>query len=307
MMLVPIFSTVLGRRFGMCRFNYCSASHHSCINHDGSSKLLSSYLRSGEVENAWKLFEEMPQRDVVTWSIMIHGLAKNGLNRKAVELFSCFRGLSFAPNSFTLVGVLVGVAGLDDLVLARCVHGLVLKYGLVSNSIVATAMLDAYAKCASVFDSCKLFSQMECPTLVSSNALLAGMVHNELFEDAVRAFAGFRRSGLVPDSSTMVTLTQACIALESQLLCQSVHVLVTKTGLVSELPVNNSLLGMYSSLRDLVTAEKVFDEMEFKDVIGWTTMMELLIDLEHASEAVFVFRQMKNNSVKYDYIDGAVD
>lgn len=45
-----------------------------------SSKILSNYFKSGRVEDAEKLFEEIPQKNVVTYSIMIHGYAKNGFH-----------------------------------------------------------------------------------------------------------------------------------------------------------------------------------------------------------------------------------
>lgn len=297
-----IFTKILCYNLRICTISSSCVIQDSCIDLRSSSKLLSNHLKLGKIANAQKVFDEMPQRDIVAWSIMVHGYAKNGLNKQALELFSCFRNSGLVPNSFMLVGVLVAVVGLQYLVLAQCVHGVVVKYGLVSDSIVATAMLDAYAKCGSVFNSCKMFKQMDSPSLVSSNALLSGMVHNELFKEAVKAFVEFRRFGLVPNSVTMLTLFQGCLAQESRILCESMHVLVVKVGLISELAVNNSLLGVYTCLKDLVAANKIFNEMGCKDVISWTIMMGLLNDLEYASDAISLFHQMRNNSVKYDNV-----
>lgn len=50
------------------------------------------------------------------------------------------------PNSFIIVGVLVAAVGLKNLELARSIHGLMVKFGLESDVVVGTVMLDAYAK-----------------------------------------------------------------------------------------------------------------------------------------------------------------
>lgn len=124
----------------------------------------------------------MPHRNVVTYSIMIHGYAKNGFHRESMKTFSHMQKSGLAPNSFTIVGLLVGV------VVPQSVHGLIVKLGLASNLIVSTALLDAYAKWENISSSCRLFQKLNNPSLVSCNAIVAGFVYNELFEEAISLF-----------------------------------------------------------------------------------------------------------------------
>ncbi|KAJ9704420.1 hypothetical protein PVL29_002815 [Vitis rotundifolia] len=266
------------------------------------SKLLSGYLKSGDIKNAEKLFEEIPKRDVVSWSIMIHGYNRNGFRRKSIELFSQMRISSLVPTSFTMVGVLVSIAGLGDPVLGQCVHGLILKYGLDSDFRVVTALLNAYAKCGNVVDSYRVFEQLENPGLVSCSAIVSGFVYNELFEEAVVLFNQFRKLGMVPNAATVLTLIRACVALESRRLCESIHGMVVKLSLVLDVAVNNSVLDMYSSMLDLDAATRVFEGMECRDVISWTTMINLLVCLEYASDALMLFRQMRNTGISNDVV-----
>ena len=123
-------------------FSFTSQRYCPSIDPYDSSKLLSNYLKSGRIKDAENLFDNMPDRDVVSYSIMIHGYAKNGFHQKSMELYSHMRISGLAPNSFTIVGVLVGTAGLQSLVLGQSIHGLVVKTGLESDVIVGTAMLD---------------------------------------------------------------------------------------------------------------------------------------------------------------------
>ena len=259
-------------------------------------------MKSGDIINAEKLFEEIPQRDVVSWSVMIHGYNRNGFRRKSMELFSQMRVSSLVPTSFTMVGVLVSVAGLGDPVLGRCVHGLILKNGIDHDFRVATALLNAYAKCGNVVDSYRVFGQLENPGLVSCSAIVSGFVYNDLFQEAVVLFSQFRRLGLVPNAATVLTLIRACIKLESRLLCESIHGIVVKISLVLDVAVNNSVLDMYSSMLDLDSATRVFEGMEFKDVISWTTMINLLVCLEHASDALVLFLHMRKTGISQDVV-----
>ncbi|KAK6916718.1 Pentatricopeptide repeat [Dillenia turbinata] len=255
----------------------------------------------GEIRNAEKLFSEIPVKNVVSWSVVILGYAKNGFGGKSLELFREMRVLGLEPNTYTIVGVLVGVGGLGDLMLAHCVHGLIVKSGLEFESFVGTALLDAYAKCESVVDSCKLFDQME-KSLVSSNAVLAGFAYNDCFEEVVLLFNQLRMAGLVPDGTTLITLMQGCVALQSQALCRPIHNLVLKLGLVSDTFVCNSLLDMYSSFLDLDAAMMIFDAMEYKDTFSWTIMMGLLLQFELAHDVMKLFCLMRADGIYFDAV-----
>ncbi|PSS21750.1 Pentatricopeptide repeat-containing protein [Actinidia chinensis var. chinensis] len=191
---------------------------------------------------------------------MVHhnyGYAKHGFHRRSLKSFFCMRVSGFVPNSFTIVGALVGIAGICDLVLVRTIHGFVFKIGLESDLIVGTSMLDAYAKCGNILDSNRIFKQTNWKSLVSYNAMLAGFVHNELFNETVLLFNQLQKYCLMPNSVTVLTLIQGCVALQLGSLCESVHGLVVKSGLVS-----NSVPDTYSSLNDLDVATEIFNDME---------------------------------------------
>nr|XP_023925678.1 pentatricopeptide repeat-containing protein At1g11290, chloroplastic-like [Quercus suber] len=283
-------------------FSFTSQRYCPSIDPYDSSKLLSNYLKLGRIEDAENLFDNMPDRDVVSYSIMIHGYAKNGFHQQSMELYTRMRILGLAPNSFTIVGVLVGTAGLQSFVLGQSIHGLVVKTGLESDMIVGTAVLDMYAKCGSMINSYKVFEGMKNPGLISCNAVVAGFVRNGLFEEGLVLFNQFQKFGLVPNVASVLALIRGCIGLESQRLCECIHGFIVKVPLVLDVSVNNSVLDMYSSLLDLDAAAKIFDEMECKDVISWTTMIGLLIDLEYASYALELFSRMRDSGISHDTV-----
>ncbi|XP_058077906.1 pentatricopeptide repeat-containing protein At1g11290, chloroplastic-like [Magnolia sinica] len=267
-----------------------------------TSKLLSYYCRFGRITDAQKLFGEMPDKNVVSWSTMIYGYARNGFYLEPLKLFSQMQVSGVVPNSFTLVAILVCSAGLENLNLGSAVHGRVVKTGLEYNSFVGTAMLDTYAKCGNIADSYKLFKQMDELSLISCNALISGYVRNELFEEALLLFNKIRVFGLVPNFVTMLSVIQGCIAIVSVSLCKSVHAYIVKIGLDLNVYILNSVLDMYLSLGNLDVAAEFFQNMVFKDVISWTTMMASFVRCGRASDCLKLFSQMRDYGIHPDTV-----
>ncbi|OAY85893.1 Pentatricopeptide repeat-containing protein, mitochondrial [Ananas comosus] len=102
-------------------------------------KLIHRHCRAGQVATARHLFDEMPERNVVTYSTMIYGYATNGRFSQCARLFARMIERGVPPNSFTMVAVLVGAVGLGDTSFAGSVHGRIVKgghSGLVDEGLI---------------------------------------------------------------------------------------------------------------------------------------------------------------------------
>ncbi|KAL6179018.1 hypothetical protein ACLB2K_050534 [Fragaria x ananassa] len=81
------------------------------------SALLDMYSKCGRVEDARRIFDHMPQRNVFSWTSMIDGYGKNGYSDEALELFSVMqKEYQIKPNFVTFLSALsaCGHAGLVD-------------------------------------------------------------------------------------------------------------------------------------------------------------------------------------------------
>lgn len=81
-----------------------------------ASALVDMYAKCGCVEEARQVFDDMPQRNAISWSAMIAGYAKNGYAEDALALFHQMKEVGIVPNHVTFTGVLsaCGHAGLLD-------------------------------------------------------------------------------------------------------------------------------------------------------------------------------------------------
>ncbi|KAF7805057.1 pentatricopeptide repeat-containing protein [Senna tora] len=91
------------------------------------NSLIDFYCKSGNLEAAWSIFNEMPHKNVVSWNAMISGLAYNGKGELGVDLFLEMVGKGVNPSDSTFVGVL-----------ACCAHA-----GLVDRGLEMFALMTA--------------------------------------------------------------------------------------------------------------------------------------------------------------------
>ncbi|KAL6839989.1 hypothetical protein ACP4OV_029799 [Aristida adscensionis] len=250
-----------------------------------------------------EMFDEMPVRDLVACSAAIYRYAKGGMFQEALGLFVGMTRAGLCPNSFTLVGVLLAAAGLGDTVLAECIHGWAAKSRLESNIFVATALVDAYAKCGYPMKACAFFGEMREPSIVSWNAVISGLVHNNLFEEAVLVFKRLCDCfGPVRNVVTMISVAQAYAGCGDLGMCESAHAFSVKIGLHLDVSVTNSILGMYLSFGNLEIGREIFRRIGVRDVVTWTMMMSFLLEQAHSAEVMCVYAQMTANGIVPDRV-----
>ncbi|CAL9747657.1 unnamed protein product [Musa acuminata subsp. burmannicoides] len=68
--------------------------------------LVDFYAKCGCMESALETFEEMPNKNAWSWSVLIQGLASDGQGREALKVFSLMLEAEFQPTDVTFIGVL---------------------------------------------------------------------------------------------------------------------------------------------------------------------------------------------------------
>ncbi|KAF9611812.1 hypothetical protein IFM89_035797 [Coptis chinensis] len=67
------------------------------------NSMLAGYVKCGDVEGAHGIFYKMPRRDVVSWNAMLACYAQSGKSNEAMELFNEMRDLGVKPTEATVV------------------------------------------------------------------------------------------------------------------------------------------------------------------------------------------------------------
>ncbi|KAM2076685.1 hypothetical protein ACFX1T_039395 [Malus domestica] len=95
--------------------------------------LINGYMKSGQVEVARELFDEMPNKNAVLWNAMINGYVQVGLFSEGLELFVDMQVYRVLPNHAGIVGALTACAFLGALDQGRWMHAYVSPNGVKKN------------------------------------------------------------------------------------------------------------------------------------------------------------------------------
>ncbi|XP_043690837.1 pentatricopeptide repeat-containing protein At1g20230-like [Telopea speciosissima] len=209
------------------------------------SSLVHMYIKCGEVKDAYKVFDRMTHRNVVSWSAIIAGYARLGYINEAKELFNEMRcsgvepspvswnglisglhhsGLSsesvvvlqemhlqgFKPDGTSISSVLSAVGDLKEQDVGVQIHGYVIKQGLGSDKCVVSALLDMYGKCGCTLEMMLAFDEVAQMDLGSCNALVAGLARNGHVEDALRVFRQFEDQGIELNVVSWTSVISCC-------------------------------------------------------------------------------------------------
>lgn len=96
---------------------------------------------------AWRLFDQLESKDVVSWSMMVALCAKNEFFVDALEFFREMQDQGVEPNQASIVSILLACANLGALSYGKQIHGYALKRFLGIHTNVQNSLIDMHAKC----------------------------------------------------------------------------------------------------------------------------------------------------------------
>lgn len=276
-----------------------------------SSALIDMYSKCGDLGDARKVFDVIPQKNVVSWTSMIAGYVQNDEGCEALSLFKDFlveereRGgdAEVFVDSVAMTSVLSACSHASNEVTTKGVHGFVVKRGFYGVLGVGNALMDAYAKCGKVATSRKVFDEMTEKDDFSWNSMIAVYAQNGHAVEALQLFAQMIKDG---DSDyNAVTLSAALLACACSGALRAgkcIHDQVMKMDLEDNVIVGTSIIDMYCKCGRVEMARRAFDRMRDKNVRTWTTMIAGYGMHGRAREALEVFYEMIRTGVRPNYV-----
>ncbi|KAG0607081.1 hypothetical protein M758_8G001900 [Ceratodon purpureus] len=262
--------------------------------------LVHMYAKCGSMDDARVVFDRMEERDVITWNVMIGGLAEHGFGVDAYDMFIRMQQVRLKPDTCTYVSILNACASAGALEWVKEVHKHAREAGCELDLRVGSALVHMYAKCGSMDDARAVFDRMEERDLITWTVMIGGLAEHGFGVDAYDMFIGMQQVGLKPDACTYVSILNACASAGALEWVKEVHKHALEAGFELDLRVGNALVHMYAKCGSMDDARVVFDRMEERDVITWNVMIGGLAQHGCGSEALDVFRRMIGAGVKAD-------
>ncbi|TKY46641.1 Pentatricopeptide repeat-containing protein [Spatholobus suberectus] len=257
--------------------------------------LLTFYGNCGLFGDAMKVFDEMPERDKVSWNAVIGLCSLHGFYEEALGFFRAMVAAvpEIEPDLVTVVSVLPVCAETEDEVMARIVHCYALKVGLLGHVKVGNALVDVYGKCGSEKASKKVFDEIDGRNVVSWNAIITNFSFRGKYIDALDVFRLMIDVGMRPNSVTISSMLPVLGELGLFKLGMEVHGFSLRMAIESDVFIANSLIDMYAKLGSSRIASTIFNKMKGRSIVSWNAMIANFAQNRLEFEAVELVRQMQ--------------
>ncbi|CBI15077.3 unnamed protein product, partial [Vitis vinifera] len=238
------------------------------------NSLVNMYSIFSRMVDAKRVFDEMPQRDVITWTSVVKGYAMRGEFYN--EALQCFNDMlchdEVKPNEAVLVSILSACAHLGALDQGKWIHVYIDKNRILLSSNISTALIDMYAKCGRIDCARRVFDGLHKRDLLTWTSMISGLSMHGLGAECLWTFSEMLAEGFKPDDITLLGVLNGCS--HSGLVEEEiVHGMVVKSGFESNLYVGNSVINMCSVFARMEDARKVFNQMSERDVFSWTSLL----------------------------------
>lgn len=174
--------------------------------------LIVAYTRIGDMRAARDLFDGLPVKDMVTWTAMVTGYAQNAMPMDALEVFRRLRDEGVEIDEVTLVGVISACAQLGASKYANWIRDIAESsgFGVGDNVLVGSALIDMYSKCGNVEEAYDVFKGMRERNVFSYSSMIVGFAIHGRARAAIKLFYDMLETGVKPNHVTFVGVLTAC-------------------------------------------------------------------------------------------------
>ncbi|OMO78085.1 hypothetical protein COLO4_24857 [Corchorus olitorius] len=287
----------------------------------------------GELELAYKVFEESSVRDLVSWNSLINGYVRSGRAKEAIGVYRKMQEEEVEPDEVTMIGVVSSCAQLEDLKLGREFHKYIEEHGVNLTIRLANALMDMYIKCGNLEGAQRIFDNMEEKTIVSCttmvvgyarlghldaarklfdempekdvfpwNAIIGGYVQAKRGKEALVLFHGMQADGIKPDEVTMIHCLSACSQLGALDVGIWIHHYIKKHKICLNVALGTALVDMYVKCGNITRALQVFHDMPSRNSLTWTSIIGGLALHGNAHDALSYFSEMLDVGLRPDEV-----
>lgn len=284
------------------------------------NKRITELNKLGRVDDARQVFDNMSQRDSVSWDAMVSGYCKNNRLADAQVLFDAFPG----RNVRTWTAMLTGYAKAMRIEEASRLFESMQEKNVISWN----AMISAYVNNGDLICARKLFDDMPERNIASWNSMITGYCHGRMmgearelleqmpkrdlvswmvmisgyaeidsFLEAWNVFGRMHHSGVMPDQPILVVVLSTIVGLKSLDLVVSTHNIVIKTGYEEDIVVGTAILNAYTRYGRLDLATNFFNKMGQRNEYSWTTMIAAFSQCGRLNDAIAFYKRIPEQTV----------
>ncbi|GAA0161514.1 hypothetical protein LIER_39245 [Lithospermum erythrorhizon] len=265
------------------------------------NSIVGMYVKCHEIITGVLVFQKLGHiEDVVSWNAIISGYSASGMKFQALEVFHQMCDFGIVPSTYTFVAVLKACEEPEFGKVGRSIHAMLLKSTCYINVYVANALIIMYARTDKMVEADNVFRMTYEKDSISWNSMLSGYVQNGCYVEAIDLFSEMILVGVKPDKVSVISIIAACGRSRNLSVGIELHGYALKKGLDCDVELGNSLMDMYVKCGKIDYVDFIFQRLDDKDYISWTTIIAGYAQNNYQFKAVELFREVINEGIHVD-------
>lgn len=176
------------------------------------TNLMDLYSLCEKGNEACKVFDEIPQRDIVAWNVLISCFIRNHRTRDVLVLFDGMVSGEFLcePDDVTCLLLLQACANLGAHEFGEKVHGYIQEHGYGDAMNLCNSLIAMYSRSGCLDKAYGVFKSTGNKNVITWSAMISGFAMNGHGREAIEAFREMLRIGILPDDQTFTGVLSAC-------------------------------------------------------------------------------------------------
>jgi pentatricopeptide repeat protein len=260
--------------------------------------LVDMYAKCGMLAKAKQVLEGLPDRDIVSWSIVLAAYVESGQGVEALALFEQMESEGFSSDAVTFIHMFEACGSAGALGKGEQIHVKMASKGLLArDGVLGTALVSMYARCGALEKAKQALQELNllCD-VVSWNALIAAYAQQGRCEEALGCYEEMQSSGLSPNAATFASTLKACGGAGAVDKGERIHGEIVDRGLFgSSDALGNALIDMYAKCGMLGKAQQMLEDeapIIADDVASWNALIVEHARRERYNEALDCYERM---------------
>lgn len=258
------------------------------------NSIMDMYAKCASLDAAAYVFDQIKEKDAISWKSIIFGCVDNRRLREALVLFHRMRASNIEPDETTLRN-LVRVCSEEDedfFLIGLGLHCYVVKIGFSDSVQMKTALLSMYAELMEVEAARALFDELLDKDHIAWSAMISVYTQAGHPFLALETFKQMQSTKTEANEITFVSLLHACSLIEAQGLGRSIHARIIRSEHINNAFTASALIDYYCKIGRLRQGEISFGKLERRDLVCWSSMINGYGINGRGEEAIRTFASM---------------
>ncbi|KZV48329.1 pentatricopeptide repeat-containing protein mitochondrial-like [Dorcoceras hygrometricum] len=264
------------------------------------SSLVGMYGEVGSLCNAKRVFDEMSNRDMVSWSSLISSYVQRGKGSEGLEIFREMVKQGVEIDHVSLLSIAEACGELDLWRVGRLVHSYVVRRN-INHEALCSCLVAMYGKFGDLCSAERLFFNGVFESVLSWTTMISCYNQNGYYREAVGLLIEMQECGVEANGVTLMTVVCSCARLEWLNQGKAVHAYILRNHVDLDRDyLRLALIDLYANCGKLNYSHLIFDTSEDSNVVMWNILISGYVREQMAEEALSLFVQMLIQGIQPD-------